>query len=419
MAEDSTLYSCEKCGDENERFLFGDEGICPSCGARQGNWTWTDSPPLEEIDPPDIPVRQPLDLELQSAPAKPPVEAALIEDQEELSANRSKTIAVIGYSDSGKTFLINRMLDHTKLSDSLISLHQGKDGIQTTETETIDKFDILDNSIPRLLGCDGYRLVDMAGEHLVEILTGPDRETRLIDTKERVVAKTFIEAIIDADAFLLVVPTPHLFARDGIEGATLADLRIAGGDETSFEDGQKVLGQITTLFAVILSILNHRGKKGREKLLAEGLNADDLGHALSSRQKIKVPFAITFSQTDRLLGHEKAKNYGVDGDPWFFAVSMRRTLFKAVVKHCRNFRFSFTTAFENHPQNSPEVDYTSNHYGVEDTFQWLFDELFPAPAPIRWIRNILRGHSPLTSASKANLRLRRMTDSNFRKHEKG
>jgi hypothetical protein len=424
MPETHDQYRCVKCEHEFH-FTEDRENICPACGGNGQiirNKIFTFDTDTHEIQLEETPLPAP-PADVTNPSTTDAVGAATASENilgERFRDKETKTITMLGYSNSGKSFLLNRLLHLSAQGDKFKPSHSGLDKITQTGKQDFNQYKLTDSSsLPGIRGRCDFRLVDLAGEYLVDILAGQNGHEPLIDAKEKAKAEIFYKAIVHADAFVFVIPAPHLFVREGSPGANLHDLDIHGGEVEDWNSGRPVLGQITTLFGVILAVQNLRSELGLKTLIEEGIGKEELEEVLISRKKIKVPVAITFSQTDRLVGNELARKYGVDGDPWRFAASVSRSFYKSVLKHCTRYRFSFTTAFEGHTFDSFEVDYTNNHHGVEDTFQWIFDELHDGPWPFSTLRNLLRGHSLVSSASQTTLRLRGLTDRNFRKHEKG
>lgn len=402
---------CPSCGEENPN----DAVVCQKCGAALAS--------AEEGSRGDGRVRWPLPAELPPPVAAPGTEASVGGDREERrdsaggwstgtaesgrgpvpatseekelfseGSRSKKKVTVLGFSQSGKTFMVHRLRHQ-------LSRQRGWEVLDAAEPRITKSPDgILVTRIRRRVGTDrgsGYMIVDCAGETFDEALFR--HSTKPL---EDVTKRLYLTALASGDAYVFVVPVT-LFLGVGNDEAEQAKLASLFARFYQLVDGIRVAKDRVQ-------------SEGIDEFVRRGISAADLKERFDRpmgrrKELLQQPVFIALSQADRLAGSDDAD---LDADPAELVQSQAPHFFYAIANSFAVWRIDFVSAFVGHIENDDlEVDYRLPHHGVRELWGFLHSQFLTsrASSPLQSLRKALAGELP----SEWALRVRRWVDRDF------
>jgi hypothetical protein len=334
--------------------------------------------------PPPIPTPIPSPLSTPGTAAGParqaPVEEATLDRTHrqlvEAHQAHDRIVSVIGFSESGKTFLVNRLRHDLGDAGGWKS-----DPREQAEIRVSPAGIELTRLVPRMRRLPrrrpyNYVVVDCAGESLRAALRQQDQSRTLQGES----ALPYLAAVGLASAYVLVLRADDVSGQG--ESETRARL------EAMFADFH--------LFIAVIAEASARLRRHRaETFLHDGMRAEALERAFSrNRTRVSRPMCVLFAQADRLRGDD------YDLDPCAFARQRARRLWNAVTETFDHYRFDFLSAFHGHAGGF-RADYTNPSHGAVEAFRWIHELLRPGLPPL------LRGHVPTRHVDRLRLALDR------------
>ena len=304
-----------------------------------------------------------------------------------LSAHRDgrPIVAVLGFFDSGKTFLVNRWRDilatqwrvspPAKRGEIPIS----HEGLETTLLTA-------ESRVPHYRDGLSYVIADCAGESF-----RIGRQSKLGGLKGES-ARPYLAALGLASAYVLVIPAPDLH---GVEDPDLSEGRRRLLQET-FDRFAEILAAIV----VAQERLEDEGENA-ETFLKKGISGEELNRAIADADyRCRRPILVLFSQADRLGDGTDAPHY--DHDPFLQIARAQPALFNRIRSFFLYYHFDYLSAFEHHAKGSTIPDYECRHFGAKEAFSWLHTWLAYGDGTYRnLIRRLFHGMAPTDWVVKA------------------
>jgi hypothetical protein len=381
------MINCSKCGKE-----FTDDTktlTCDRCGSvlpQAAGSEIASALPKQDSKPEAVKINPA--LVTKSVPRRPESKEEVLDPNhlDAVSAYGKKSIvSVIGFSNSGKTFFVNRLRD--LLSEkgwhctpaSQDKIDKSPEGIELSRFVPVNQGGRRDHS---------FLMVDCAGESFRQAFESQWKEGML----ERVNTRSYLTALGLASAYVLVIRAEDLVRQQ------------SGGD---------LVPMLKTFYDILNGITVAKEKLQQQSpkdFLAQGISKADLDAAANRTSRhYRQPIAVVFSLADRI--EEMAGDNGsYDSDPFLFARYRANKLFQAITNTFTYHRFDFLSAFYKH-DNSTQVDYSLPSYGTAAIFNWLTGLLSPSIPLLGGPLRVARGRIPTSSATF----LRKLVDPEFRR----
>jgi hypothetical protein len=296
-------------------------------------------------------------------------------------------ISVIGFAKSGKTFLVNRLLDALRREGGWKSYPPPAERIGRSP-EGLEPLAYLTPTSRSWADHSGYVLADCAGESLRQAVS----QHRDIRSFEGSAARSFLLSLGLASAHVLVLTAEDVAGR----GEAVREL------ENNFHD---LIGALVLCSEALAG--RSLDDAEAEAFLRRGLSRNDLAGVFErGHLRVTSPLAVVFAQADRLSA--------LDPDPYLLARRRMPTLFHAIESSFDHYRFDFLSAFEGFEPNDPlepEVHYHLPHRGVLPLFDWLHRLIAPRSGPFATVRRWLDGGLPTRHA----VALRKLVDPELRR----
>ncbi|MDP9120096.1 MAG: hypothetical protein M3O15_01815 [Acidobacteriota bacterium] len=381
----TAILVCDNCGT-----AFPASGPAPSVPAvasGPAGTGWTDpEPPLEPPPAPDDSDLDPDKLDVASAYGKRSI------------------ISVIGFSESGKSFFVNRLLD-LMLERAWDCRPAPKDQIPTS-SEGLQISHLVPVNEGRASGRldHSYLLVDCAGESFQQAFDSQWQDGMLAGTKTR----SYLTALGLASAYILVLRAEDL----------LVTAEGDGPPSPGRPSGDYLNRMLNTFYQILDGIIVAKERlrsQSPEEFLRQGISKQELdAAALRTRRHFRQPLAIVFSLADRLEDLPGADD-AYDLDPYLFALPRAGKLFKAVTKTFDYHRFDFLSSFYQHdakgPADKTRVNYRLPSYGAAEIFDWVRELIHPTIPVLGTTLRMARGRVPTRHA----VMLRKLVDGGFRR----
>jgi hypothetical protein len=318
-------------------------------------------------------------------------------------------VTVIGFSESGKTFFVNRL--RNDLAGSWKRKPPPAEAIPVSPQGIELSWFLPMDGKPQAGRNLCYLLLDCAGESFQQALRSQGSSEELKGQSVR----AYLSALAFASAFILVIRAEDLLA-------------FSTSDQTNASQGEiehkrfirNMLSDFDAIIHAILIAKKRLAKQEAKEFLRQGISRDELQAAFKSSDRCHQPIYIALSLADHL---EALQGETYDGDPFLFALEKAPVLFKTIHRSFDNYRFDFLTAFHGHPdredlddtaewmEQNIRPDYHRKCYGAVEAFDWIHALVREQRSGRRRPQRLLLGDVTTRSV----VELRRKLDPAFRK----
>ena len=310
-----------------------------------------------------------------------------------------KIIAIIGFSESGKTFYINRLRKDLPTYDKWFCTPTAKEKIVLT---TLGMFETLVTKAVK--GRErGYVIMDVAGESFRRGFIG--QNDMLESTQRLAVDPVYLAIIALADAYMLFIPSKDL---DRLGEKNYSDQNgLQKLNKAMIESFHNIIG----LIKIAHRRITLRGEEP-EQFIKRGVTGSELERVFGWHEHTtRKPLCILYSQAD--IYEKISLDPDFDIDPFLFTFKNFPSLAYPINQFFDYYRFDFLSAF--HGQQDPKLpNYDLKSHGALEAFYWIH-ELLDAQTPFYGTaKRLWKGYLPTRKAIK----LRRWFDRDFRREWK-
>ena len=267
-------------------------------------------------------------------------------------------IAVLGFADSGKTFLVNRWRSLLATQWRVMppagrgEIPSSPEGLELTLLAA-------EPSVPHFRDGLSYVIADCAGESFRHGRRASLNGLRGDDLRP------YLAALGLASAYVLVIPAPDVH---GIADTEISEERLRKLQDT-FDRFSEILGAVV----VAEERLEEEGE-AVETFLKKGISGAELRQASADgAYRSRRPIIVLFSQADRLGNESISEDY--DQDPMLQIARAQPAFFNRIRSFFLYYHFDYLTAFEHQHESSTIPDYGCRHFGAVEAFAWLHNWL--------------------------------------------
>ena len=293
---------------------------------------------------------------------------------------QTRIISILGYSASGKTFLVNRL--RAELPLRLWKRSPPPAGEIPISPQGLELTQLVPRSTKRH---PDYLLVDTSGESFLMGLQASAEEGRI----GGLVARSYLAAVALASAYILLISAEDLISYK--QEGTSSDRWLG-----------RLLNDFDDIISVIAVAKERLQTQSPAEFLTKGISRLELHQAFKRVLRCPQPICVLFSKADRISQWDQQGLY--DEDPCTFALRFAPTLFRTIHNTFDYYRFDFLSSFYGH-EGSFRPDYSSPHYGAVSNFLWINSLLKPRRPGVGAVQKIFDGNLPTRFAMKWRRRL--------------